>query len=163
MKSFLSLARLASLSLLLLASSHQLAAQIKPPIDPGDLGQSGLGPVAVIGWADGRWLTATAERGVSGLVGVQPGEIVTVQLSFPLTLAGQRFVAESLDGGALTADQPLSVINPDGTVNLTFKAGALPGLNRVAVQTGGQISLLRFWVLDPTNRTSHPALLSPAQ
>ncbi len=143
-------------------TSPPLPAQPVVPIDPGQLGQSGVGPIALIGFADGRWLTATAERGISGFIGLQAGEAVTVQLTFPLSLVEGRIVAESLDGGILGADQPNPIINLDGTVNLTFQAGARPGLNRVALQTGGNVSLLRFWVLDPQNSLAHPPLLSPA-
>ena len=149
-------------SLLVLGPSPA-SAQAKQPIDPQQMGQSGDGPVVVIGFSDGRWLTATAERGISGVIGLRAREAVSVQLNFPANFAGQRIVAESLDGGSLTADQPASAINSDGTVNLTFQAGALPGLNRVAVRVAGKISLLRFWVLDPKNSLAHPPLLSTAQ
>ncbi len=132
-------------------------------VDPQQLGQSGDGPVAVVSFADGRWLTATAERGLSSPIGLQPNDEVTLELSFPQDFAGQPIGAESLDGGTLLSSQRTAILNADGAINLTFAAGTQPGLHRIAVRAGGTVSLLRFWVIDPANPTSHPELLSSSR
>ena len=163
MKSAVVLSGLALFAGVFFSPIPRLLAQATSGVDPQLMGQSGEGPVALIGFANGGSLTATAERGLSGVVGLQAHETVSLQLSFPANFAGQRVVAESLDGGILRANQPAAIVNRDGSVKLTFEGGALPGLNRVAVRAGSNISVLRFWVIDPRNSTAHPPLLSSAR
>ncbi|MBA3833384.1 MAG: hypothetical protein H0X34_16135 [Chthoniobacterales bacterium] len=160
MKSSVVLAGLAFLAGIFFSPIPRLSAQVPSGVDPQLMGQSGDGPVVVIGFANGSSIIATAERGLSGVVGLQAHQTVSLQLSFPANFAGQPIVAESLDGGILRANQPAATVNSDGSVNLTFEGGALPGLNRVALHAGGNISVLRFWVIDPRNSTTHPPLLS---
>jgi hypothetical protein len=153
------LAAFASVMFFAVSLSQAQTAQV----DPQQLGQSGAGPVAVVSFSNGRWLVATAERGLSSLIGLQANDQVTLELSFPQDFAGQPIGAESLDGGTLSASQRTTTLNADGAVNLTFAAGVQPGLHRIALRAGGTVSLLRFWVIDPANPSSHPALLSPSR
>jgi hypothetical protein len=141
--------------------SHSLAQTAQ--VDPQQLGQSGDGPVAVVSFSDGSWLAATAERGLSSLIGLQPNDQVTLELSFPQDFAGQPIGAESLDGGTLSSSQRTATLNADGVLSLTFAAGVQPGLHRIALRAGGAVSILRFWVIDPANPSSHPTLLSSSR
>jgi len=152
------LAALASVMFLPVALSLAKTAQV----DPQQLGQSGDGPVAVVSFSDGRWLVATAECGLSSLIGLQPNDQVTLELSFPQDFAGQAIGAESLDGGILSARQRVATLNADGALTLTFAAGDQTGLHRIALRAGGSVSILRFWVIDPANPSSHPGLLTPS-
>jgi hypothetical protein len=153
------LAVLASITFFPVSLSLAQTAQV----DPQQLGQSGDGPVAVVLLSDGRWLATTAERGLSSLIGLQPNDQVTLELSFPQDFAGQPIGAESLDGGTLSSSQRTATLNADGVLSLTFAAGVQPGLHRIALRAGGTVSLLRFWVIDPANPSSHPVLLSPSR
>lgn len=93
---------------------------------------------------------------------MQKGETVSLLLSYPMDFAGQPVVAESLDGGTLKANQLIALVKADATVDLSFTAGTQPGLYRIAVRAGDNLSLLRFWVLDPDNPAAQPAVLTPS-
>lgn len=153
------LATLASVTFVPVSLSLAQTAQVDPQL----LGQSGDGPVAVVSFPDGRWLTATAERGLSPLIALQPNDQVTLELSFPQDFAGQSIEAEPLDGGTLAANQRSATLSADGVMSLTFAAGAQPGLHRIALRVAGTVSLLRFWVIDPANPSAHPTLLAPSR
>ena len=140
-------------------ATPRLAAQTSSQPGSLPLSRTGNGPIAVISFADGSSLTTSAERGVSDLVALQPEEAVNLQLNFPASTAGRRVVVQSLDGGFAKASGDGSIVNPDGTLNLTFQAGASPGLNRILILDGGTSSLLRFWVINTEQPTANPPLL----
>jgi len=114
-------------------------------------------PVIAISFADGKSLTTSAEGGLSDLVALQPDEIVNLQLNFPLSAAKQRIVVQSLDGGFASGTK--NTADAEGTLNVTFQAGASPGLNRILVINQGTSSILRFWVINTSDPTANPPQL----
>jgi hypothetical protein len=114
-------------------------------------------PIVAICFADGKSLTTSAEGGLSDLVALQPDEVVKLQLNFPLSAAKQRIVVQSLDGGFASGTE--NTVDADGTLNVTFQAGASPGLNRILVINQGTSSILRFWVTNTSDPTANPPQL----
>ena len=114
-------------------------------------------PIVAISFADGKSLTTSAEGGLSDLVALQPDELVNLQLNFPLSAAKQRIVVQSLDGGFASGTE--NTVDADGTLNVTFQAGASPGLNRILVINQGTSSILRFWVTNTSDPTANPPQL----
>ena len=114
-------------------------------------------PVVAISFADGKSLTTSAEGGLSDLVALQPDEVVNIQLNFSLSAAKQRVVVQSLDGGFASGTK--NIADADGTLNVTFQAGASPGLNRILVINQGTSSILRFWVINTSDPTANPPQL----
>ena len=111
-------------------------------------------PIVEISFADGKSLTTSAEGGLSDLVALQPDEVVNLQLNFPLSAAKQRIVVQSLDGGFASGTK--NTVDTNGTLNVTFQAGASPGLNRILVINQGTSSILRFWVTNTSDPTANP-------
>ena len=75
-----------------------------------------------------------------------------------MTMAGQTFAAEALDGGnvivlgqSLTADQ-------NGGLTFKFQAGDSVGHYRVLVHQGESSQTLQFWVRDLNNPQNNPPL-----
>jgi hypothetical protein len=92
-------------------------------------------------------------------VSANAGDTVTVQLGFPLTLAGATLFAQPLDGGNVLADGlPIGV---DGTVSMQFQLGGLPGLYRVLLNAGDQIITLQFSVPNPDEPPPSPTPSPP--
>jgi hypothetical protein len=114
-------------------------------------------PVIAISFADGKSLTTFAEGGLSDLVALQPDEVVNIQLNFSLSAAKQRVVVQSLDGGFASGTK--NTVDADGTLNITFQAGASPGLNRILVINQDTSSILRFWVINTSDPTANPSQL----
>jgi len=114
-------------------------------------------PIVAISFADGKSLTTCAEGGLSDLVALQPDEVVNLQLNFPLSAAKQRIVVQSLDGAFASGTE--NTVDADGTLNVTFQAGASPGLNRILVINQGTSSILRFWVTNTSDPTANPPQL----
>ena len=88
-------------------------------------------------------------------VGLTPGQITNISLTFPSSMAGQIISAAPLDGGSVTlANQ--GAIAADGSVSLTFKAGSPVGVYRVLLSQGDSVQILQFWVKDLNNTQNNP-------
>ena len=145
-------AGLAALASVMSCSATYVSAQV--PNDPATREKR---PVVTISFADGKSFTTSAEGGLSDLVALQPDEVVSLQLTFPLSAAKQRIVVQSLDGGFASGTE--NTVDADGTLNVTFQAGASPGLNRILVINQGTSSILRFWVINTSDSTANPPQL----
>lgn len=143
-------------------SSAQKAAAIPalPPADLSAVPPVEIGPVATIG--DARSSVRTQSRGGKfRLTGIRERQTVNVRLQFSPQFAGTSFSAMALDGGETIVPGQNSVIAPDGTTSMLFKAGDQPGLYRVLVIGGGNRSILKFWVADSKNPQNNPPVLKP--
>ena len=143
---------LAALASVMFCSAPNASAQV--PNDPASREKR---PVVAISFADGKSLTISAEGGLSDLVALQPDEVVSLQLNFALSAAKQRIIVQSLDGGFASGTK--NTVDADGTLNVTFQAGASPGLNRILVINRGTSSILPFWVINTSDSTANPPQL----
>ncbi len=115
---------------------------------------------ATITFGDGTSLNVSkSETGDSELVALNPDEVVNLQLAFVTPNAGHRLVVQSLDGGVAQAVDRNSAPAADGTLKLSFRAGASPGLNRLLIINGATSSTLRFWVINTQQPDANPPLL----
>ncbi|HJT82315.1 MAG TPA: hypothetical protein VJ719_14060 [Chthoniobacterales bacterium] len=90
-------------------------------------------------------------------VGLRPGQLVKVTLTFSTAMSGQTVAATALDGGTITLPAR-GIIAKDGSLSLHFKAGNDIGLYRVLVNQGDNGQMLEFWVRDLTNSDNNPVL-----
>jgi hypothetical protein len=84
--------------------------------------------------------------GLFPVVATLPGEILNIQVQFPMTLANTPLIVQVLDGGVLSSGQDELIIGSDGTASIQFQvasqAGSCP--YRVLLYAGGAITTLRF-------------------
>lgn len=118
-------------------------------------------PSAAITFADAKSLKVKSKGDRFGLVGVNAGETVNVQLQFSPTLATSSIVIQALDGGVVPASDQENAVGADGKASMRFQAGTQPGLYRVLMNVGGTISTLQFWVADATSPAANPPVLKP--
>ena len=95
----------------------------------------------------------------SDLVGVQPGEVVTVTVQFASKHAGEAVEVGSLDGGWI--GNASSAASAQGLVTFRFRAPANNGQIRILVRHGLTNLQLLFWVLSP-NPENNPPVVTPA-
>lgn len=88
-------------------------------------------------------------------VGLKPGQLTTITLQFPSTMAAQTISAAALDGGAVTLSNQ-GRIAADGSISMTYKAGTGVGLYRVLVNQGDTVQIVQFWVRDIANPQNNP-------
>ncbi len=112
---------------------------------------------ATVQFSNGQTLTLTD---FSNSIGVQPGDTVTVIVSFPLDDVGQTARIEPLDGGRVFNSS--GIVAADGTLNFTFQAPANPGQDRIALRHGSRTLRMQFWVLDSANPQNNPPVAMPA-
>jgi hypothetical protein len=168
------LAFFASVNVLGLA---QLAAQsdseqvvLEPPIalstvssspTPAPVDSPQDDPSVTVVFGNGGSLTTLAAQGLTALIGIGAAETVIVQTAFPSASAGEIVLAQSLDGGVVTADGAETTIDVEGRITLNFTAGDKPGLYRLSVRTGENISIIQFWVPNPADSSGDPPVLTP--
>jgi hypothetical protein len=95
----------------------------------------------------------------SDLVGVQPGEVVTVTIQFASKHAGEAIEVGSLDGGWI--GNASSAVSGQGLVTFRFQAPANYGQIRISVRHGLRTLHLLFWVLS-SNPENNPPVVTPA-
>lgn len=83
-------------------------------------------------------------------------EEVKVTLEFPNALKGGRVVVTALDGGYFgNHEGPVELLNLSDalTADITFTLSTNPGVSRVAIQKGTEITTLDLWAGDDSHRT----------
>lgn len=90
-------------------------------------------------------------------VGIDPHKVVTVTVQYPVDMAGQTIVAESLDGGRVIVQGPALLIDEQGLLRFGFQAGDLIGFSRLTLYNGETIQTLQFWVNDLSHPDQNPA------
>jgi hypothetical protein len=120
-------------------------------------GQTSAGVSATVQFSNGQTLAWTD---LSDVVGVQPGDWVTVTVQLPASLAATSFDVSALDGSGLVNSS--SVVGEDGTLTFAFQATPNAGTNRINLQNGSMLLHLQFWVLNTANPQNNPAVITPA-
>jgi hypothetical protein len=92
-------------------------------------------------------------------VGLRPGQVIHVALTFPSSMGAQIVSATALDGGSASLASRGRIAN-GGTLSLQFRAGTAVGLYRVFVNRGDDGQILEFWVRDLINIQNNPLLFS---
>lgn len=85
-------------------------------------------------------------------IGINPHAVVSVTVQYPVGMAGQAIVAESLDGGRIIVRGQDLIIDDQGQLSFGFQAGDPIGYSRITLYNGESIQTLQFWV----NDLSHP-------
>jgi hypothetical protein len=110
-----------------------------------------IGPRITIGLSNAALIR---HRGVNGHIrptAVFPNEDVTVRLDYAHEFVGSPIVATPLDGGEVSLTRPNALVDQNGVGWIRFRAGREPGLYRVVILTGGNRSIVKFWVDDSKN------------
>ncbi len=89
-------------------------------------------------------------------LGFDPGQSVTITVTFPAEIAGQAIFAEPLDGGILTPPLGGLIVGPDGTVTFQYQVTDSPGAGRLAVHQADDMNVLHLWVIDPNDPDEVP-------
>jgi hypothetical protein len=122
----------------------QAAAPLDPRVEPLQM---------VVDYPDGAQKRRQSAGETVEPVGMRPGQQVTITLRFLRKRAGDMVRISPLDGGEVDVSGPVAV-STDGNVAFTFRAGASPGLYRLAVMGVFQYEL-SFHVV-PAHRVPTP-------
>lgn len=126
-------------------------AQLSSPDDP---------KIAAITLYAATTVTPLRHRSVFQLVGVEPNQIVSVAMAYPLSLSGQPVSIEPLDGGRAIVPQQGLTIGVDGTLAFQFQVGSVPGLYQVRIHRAASAVALQFWALDNQHLDNSPPVLT---
>lgn len=97
-----------------------------------------------------------------GLLGLRPGQAVTITVQFPVELAGRLMIVEPLDGGIVTIPEEGLFVAEDGTVTFPFLAGDNVGACRIPVHQPDDMNVIHFWVIDAEHPENNPVDLPGA-
>jgi hypothetical protein len=142
-------------------NSRAQSPSASPSSSPPPLSSDGS-PSAAMTYPDGSGVQAQGRSGRFPLVAAGAGQSINLQLRFAGGAASTGLIVQNLDGGNIPATQINSTIAADGTASFQFQTGGKPGLYRVLINQGGSVSLLQFWVLDPTNAAANPPTVQPS-
>lgn len=98
-----------------------------------------------------------SSRGVTSRVGLDPNQVVTITLQFPVTRIGQPVAIQALDGGKVFLGSNLG-LSSNGALQFQFQANQEPGLTQVQVWLGSDEYGLQFYVFDPTHPERNPRI-----
>jgi hypothetical protein len=96
----------------------------------------------------------------SGVIGVQPSELVNVRLQFTPDAIGQAVIVEALGGGRTSIGSSIRVVEADGSLSFSFLATTEPGSRSIGIRRGAGIFRLQFWVLDSANPQNNPSVIT---
>src|SRR5688572_12479807 len=148
---------LACLSLAATAQAQSLPITTPSvPFDP----LPGQPKVAAVGDASGAVLYARRNKIVFEQIGVQPLQLVSIALQYPVALAGTIVAIEPLDGGRVGSNGEPFRVGADGTINFTYEVGESPGLYQVRLHYDEQAIALQFWVFDNAHLDNSPSVLT---
>jgi hypothetical protein len=97
----------------------------------------------------------------SGLIGIQPSELVNVRLQFNPDAIGEPIIIEALGGGRTSIGSSIRVVEADGSLSFAYLATASPGPKSIGIRRGSGTSCMQFWVLDPANPRNNPPVITP--
>lgn len=126
------------------------------PVDP----LPGQPKVAAVGDTSGAVVHARRNKIVFEQIGVQPLQLVSVALQYPVALAGKIVAIEPLDGGRVGSNGESFRVAADGTLNFTYEVGESPGLYQVRLHYDEEAIALQFWVFDAAHLDNSPNVLT---
>jgi hypothetical protein len=132
-----------------------------PSATPGVIGRTDNSLSAVITSTNGRMIAPGSCRGVASRVGLDPNQIVTITLQFPLNRIGEPVALEPLDGGVTIAPST-QTLSAAGILQFQFQANRTPGLTQVRVRLGADDFGLQFYVFDSEHPENNPRIPSLA-
>lgn len=148
---------LACLSLAATAQAQSLpVAAPSVPLDP----LPGQAKVATVCIGTGAFVDTRRNKFVFEQVGLQPLQVVTVALQYPVALAGTVVAIEPLDGGRVGSNGEPFRVAADGTLNFTYEVGESPGLYQVRLHYDERVIALQFWVFDAAHPENSPNVLT---
>jgi len=119
------------------------------------------GPAAALSFDNGAGISLPSARGFFPRVAARTSQTVAAQVQFPVDLAGQRVLVQSLDGSQVIGATDNLTLAVDGTATIRIRLGAADGLYRVGVMCGHSRAVLRFYAFAPGEPVSDPTLLVP--
>lgn len=90
-------------------------------------------------------------------LGINPDQVVGVTVQYPVEMAGQTIVAESLDGGRVVVHGSELTIDSEGLLSFGFQAGDASGVSRLTLYNGDTAQMLQFWVIDQSHPENGPS------
>jgi hypothetical protein len=127
-------------------------------------------PYAIVTYAPNQDVVSPADEASFQDVGINPDQVVQVQIQFLGDGAAHDVLLSSTDGGQLllsngggtTAKQEAVVtVDANGVCNFSFKATHDVGRNQIAIRLGSQKFGLQFWVFDAAHPEKNPPVLTP--
>jgi len=93
-------------------------------------------------------------------VGLQPGQEVTVTVSWPADDRSEDVLVHAIDGGRIDggANAKRFSLLDSKSVGFTYRAGNGPGRYQVLLRRGTTEEALRFWIATPHGRFDPPTL-----
>src|ERR1700730_11430504 len=112
---------------------------------------------AVITYGPGQVMIPGSYHGVTSRVGLDPNQLVTITLQFPVNRIGQPVAIQPLDGGTVIPGSNLG-LSSNGNLQFQFQANQKPGLTQVQVWLGAEEYGLQFYVFDPNHPERNPRI-----
>jgi hypothetical protein len=97
----------------------------------------------------------------SGLIGIQPQELVNVRLQFTPDAFGEPIIIDALGGGRTSIGNSIRVVEADGSLSFAYITTASPGPRSIGIRRGSSTSCMQFWVLDPAHPKNNPPVITP--
>ena len=89
-------------------------------------------------------------------LGLDPGQLLTITVQFPVDQAGQAMIVEPLDGGLLSLPDGGFFVDSEGNVTFQFQAIDSFGACRIAVHQPDDSNFIYLWVVDPEHPENTP-------
>jgi hypothetical protein len=146
-----------------LSGPRSAAQSVQAPALSGEETPPETGPVAQITMDDGTGLTQKIRGRHGRRVLLRPGRRTTIILQYDRSLAGVPVQVAALDSGKASFPGNRNVVDGSGRIVLQFSDAQRPGLYRVALNCGGIVSTLQFWVPDPDGSGGDASIQVPAR
>lgn len=118
-------------------------------------------PAAAITFDSGESLNTQSIEGLFQRVAAKTNQAVRVQLQYPIDLAGQSIVIQSMDGAPVIGNSDRLSVGDDGTATMMVRLGASEGIYRFVLRCNDSSAVLRFYAIKPGKPSPDSTLLQP--
>jgi hypothetical protein len=101
----------------------------------------------LVDYGQGKEKRRQSHRGIMEPVGLPMGQVVLITLEFPKKHAGLPVMIRPMDGGEISAHEPM-VLSAEGTIAFNFRTGSATGLYRLMVRAAEQYEI-HLYAFDP--------------